>query len=210
MASLTFCIGSVAYAGQNPSFVLPMHGMWPATLTETCDTPAQNGVDCTATGRPTVNLPSGATGPAVMYLFVHEHIALKGVQTAFEFAPWTITFSSWDCQPGQLSLRTPANPGGPDTGILNTAFNCTTDRSLQVIGFMVLELTGSGCITQVQPTGSFFQALDCGLGLDEFAATGPNMARLGSVCIGSGGHDACFQVVPVESATWGAVKAQYR
>jgi hypothetical protein len=209
MLLLALFVGSAAFGGSNPLFTLPMHGIHPADFTETCDTPARTGVDC-INGRPIVNLPSGATGPAVLYVFVHNHLELKGIQTAFEFAPWTITVGVWDCQPGQLSLATPANPGGPDSGLLNTAFNCVTDLSLQVIGFMTMNLTGSGCIRQVQPSGSTFQALDCNLELDEFDLPGGE-TRLGSVCIGEGGLDVCdVGGSPVEPATWGSIRAQYR
>lgn len=198
----------LAHAGQNPDFTLPMHGIWPATFTETCDTPAAQGVDCSPSGRPTVNLPAGATGPGVVYLFMNNHAAVRGVQTAFEFAPWTMLFGRWDCL-AALPETVPSNPGGPRHGLLCFAWPCVTDPSLLVIGSMTMNLTGSGCITQVQPERSTFLALDCNLEIDEFGLP-EGAGRLGSVCIGSGGHDACDRVVPVESATWGRIKRSYR
>lgn len=111
--------------------------------------------------------------------------------------------------PGTVCVWGPSNPGGPVAGSLQTAFDCATGGSLVVIGFMVMNLTGSGCVTQVQPANSTFLALDCNLEIDEFGLP-EGAGRLGSVCIGSGGHDACDRVVPVQPATWGRIKRSYR
>jgi hypothetical protein len=32
----------------------------------------------------------------------------------------------------------------------------------------------------------------------------------GSICVDAGGYDACDPVVPVEAASWGSIKAQYK
>jgi hypothetical protein len=204
-------VGSTAiFGGANPYFTLPMHAIYPATFTETCDDPAQSGVDCINV-LPTFTLPEGATGPAVLYLLCFRHTELAGVQTALEFAPWTIIFDNWNCQVNQLSLVTPGNPGGPTAGRLSTAFDCVRSPSIQVVGFMTMNLTGTGCIRQVNPSGSLVQALDCQLEIDQFDVTvPPHDTRAGSVCIGPGGRDACELWTAVEPATWGGIKAQYK
>jgi hypothetical protein len=213
MILIALCMSSMAYAGANPNFTLPLHAIAPATFTETCSTPQDppTNLDCINV-RPTVDVPCPGTG--VIYLYVMNHNELKGVQTAFEWGGaggWSVIFGNWDCQPGQLSLHTPVNPGGPDAGLLNTAFNCVLSTQLQVIGFMTMNLAPVGCINQVQPIGSAFQALDCDLALDEFTVPpDENAARLGMVCCVSGGVDACDPLIAVEPTTWGSIKSQYR
>jgi hypothetical protein len=207
MALMALCIGTTAFGGANPQFTFPMHGLHPATFQENCATVAD--IDCLPGGvRPTVNLPGPLGGPGVVYFFVNNHNELKGAQTAFDFGTWSLVFGNWTCQPGFLALHVPTG-SGPDDGLLNAAWNCFAGTQLQTIGFMTMNMP-SGCITQVLPTGSLFQALDCDLNLDEHDGTGADAARLGSVCVDTGGVDACDAVNPVESATWGSIKAQYK
>lgn len=208
--ALLVLIASQAFAGANPHFTLPMHGIWPFTFSEFCTTPATQGIDCSHSGRPTVDLPPEATGPAIFYLFVHNHAAIQCVQTAFEWAPWTFLFGQWRCIPGShLHVQEPHDPGGPFHGYIGQCWPCVTDPSLLVVGFMVINITGPGCISQVEPYLRI-SALDCNNEVDELTLPGPDELRLGRVCVGSGGHDACDALTPVLSTTWGGIKAQYQ
>lgn len=207
MALMALCFGTLAFGGQNPSFTLPMHGIFPFTFQENCATPGQRGINCD-TVLPETDI--GTTpGQAIVYLFVYNHNELKGCATKFEWDGWTPLIENWACQTNPLSLSTPLAPGA--NGLLSTSFDCVTDPALQVVGWMVFNVPGSGCISQTNTPEGNVQALDCNLALDTFDATVPgNENRLGMICQGPGGRDGCEGPAPVEPTTWGSVKAQYR
>ena len=65
----------------------------------------------------------------------------------------------------------------------------------------------TGCLSQVQSSYPFgTHVLDCSLQVDQIREP----ARLGKICVGPGGYDACHTLNPVRPATWGQVKATYR
>ncbi len=188
------------YAGANPSFTLPLHAK--ASQFEPC-----NGylpVDC-LDNRPTVNV---AEGPVAVYLMIMNYCCVSVVQTAFDVDPeWTFVFGLWDCQQGLGPEFPPHPPFGPTSGTMIYAFSCVTTGVLLPIGRMFFNATG-GCIEQVEssyPDGTF--VMDCQQGIDRILPE--EGERLGKVCVGSGGYDACDRVTPVSPATWGAIKAAY-
>ena len=193
---------AAAVGGQNPQVTLPLHAK--ASSFEPC-----NGylpVDC-RTNLPTVNI---SAGPAAIFLFVMNHSAVAGVQTAFRPDPsWTFTFGLWDCQPGQLNAVTPAPPFGPTAGTITTAFNCLSGPALGVIGRMFFVAGSVGCLEQIQSSYPFgLHVLDCTQGIDQIPDS--QAFRCGKICVGQGGVDACYPSTAVDGATWGAIKAQYQ
>ena len=103
-------------------------------------------------------------------------------------------------------------PFGPTSGTMIYAFNCLTGGTLAPLGRMFF-VAGTGCIGQIEstypPNGIY--ALDCQQQMDQILPDAPGQqARLGKVCVGTGGHDACEAATPVAAATWGAIKASYR
>lgn len=201
MALMALLLATTAFAGQNPQVTLPLHAK--ASSFEPCT--GYLPVDCRA-NQPTVNINPGA---AAIFLFVMNYNSVAGVQTAFQpDASWAFAFGLWDCQPGQLNAVTPAPPFGPTNGSITTAFNCLQGPALGVIGRMFFGFAGAGCITQVQSSYPFgIHVLDCAQGIDQIPDT--QAARLGKVCVGTGGVAACDPLVAVEPATWGSIKAQY-
>lgn len=204
----TIAVPSSARAGSNPGFTVPLHAM-EAIATSCRD---YLPVDC-FTHRPVVNIPPDQT--TTVFVFVANHYQLHGLQTAFIWGPqWSLVFSHFDCQVRQLNLTVPANPGGSSAGAIVTAFDCVTNLALQVIGYMVFDVGPQGCLTQINPDlfPSTVAALDCDLLLDEIDASHPvQQARLGRICVGPGGVDACDVIMTaVESATWGRIKATQR
>ena len=193
-----------AMAGANPHFTLPMHAK--VSAFEFC-----NGylpVDCLGV-RPTVSAPSGQ--PVTVFMFVANYTRVAAVQTAIEVDPsWTLSFSLWDCLSGEFADVNPYPPFGPTYGTLTAAFNCVTSGVLAPLGRMFFA-SGTGCIGQVQssfPNG--IHALDCLEQVDRILPTEPGQGvRLGRICVGPGGQDACDRVTPVAAATWGAIKASY-
>jgi len=204
IASIALLAAATAAMAQGPGVnnqvTLPLH--YKASGFEACTGLAP--VDC-LTNRPAISATSGAA--AAIFLTVMNYQSIQGVQTAFQFdATWTLTFGLWDCQTGQLNAVTPAMPGGPTAGSITTAFNCVTTGALLPIGRMFFTGPTAGCISQVQSTYPFgIHVLDCQGGVNQITED----ARLGKVCVGAGGVDACDPVSPVESATWGGIKAQY-
>jgi hypothetical protein len=201
MTLIALCLASSAAmaAGLNPQVTFPLH--YKPSSFEACT--GISPVDC-LTNRPVVEAQAGQ--PAAIFLLVMNYTNLAGVQTAFDFGGWTFTFGLWDCQGGQLSAVQPGMPGGATAGTITTAFNCVTSGALQVIGRMIFAAPTAGCISQVQSTYPFgIHALDCSQGTDQITED----ARLGKVCVGAGGVDACDVVSAVEGATWGGIKAQY-
>ena len=203
MALMALCITTTAFGGANPYVTLPLHAK-PSSF-EPCF--GYLPVDCEGV-RPTVNIPSA--GPIAIFLFFYNYTGVAGVQTAFVWPGWSLTFGLWDCQSGQLSAVTPVNPGGPTAGTITTAFNCVNGGALAVVGRIHLVPAGApGCVSQVQssfPGG--INVLDCAQGTDQIPDS--QALRLGKICVGQGGVDACL--VPhtaVESSTWGSIKAQY-
>jgi hypothetical protein len=189
-----------AYAGANPSFTLPLHAK--VSQFEPCD--GYLPVDC-LDNRPTVDV---AEGPVAVYLLVMNHCCLSLVQTAFDVDPeWTFSYGLWDCRFGLGPEIPPHPPFGPTSGTMIYAFNCVTTGELLPIGRMFFNAKG-GCIEQVESSFLYgIHVMDCQQGIDRIL---PEEAeRLGKICVGSGGYDACDRVTPVSPATWGAIKAAY-
>jgi len=203
LAAWTAAVGPV-FAGSNPNFTLPLHAK--VSQFEGCS--GYLPVDCLGV-RPTVQVESGQ--PVAVFLLVTNYSQLAGIQTAFEVDPtWTYSFGLWDCLPGEIADISPLPPFGPTNGSLVSAFNCVTTGELLPIGRMHF-VSGTGCVGQVEssyPSGTF--AFDCQQQLDQIHLDEPGQAaRLGKVCVGPGGHDACEAATPVAAATWGRIKASY-
>jgi hypothetical protein len=193
-----------ASAGLNPYFTIPLH--YKASSFEACA--GYLPVDCAGT-RPTVEAMAGQ--PAVVYVMIHNYAAVSGIQTAFEWDPsWNLLFGLWDCQPGMLDGNVPQNPGGPIRGVLTQAFVCVTGPALAVMGRMFFVGMESGCIRQVQPMFPYgICVMDCTQSIDQITDSPVDEARLGRICVGAEGHDACERAVPIEAGTWGRIKASY-
>ena len=196
---------SSAFAGANPNFTLPLHAK--VSSFEQC-----NGylpVDCMGV-HPTVSVQSGQ--PVAVFLFVANYSQLAGIQTAFEVDPsWTYSFGLWDCLSGEIADISPLPPFGPTNGSLVSAFNCVSSGELVSLGRMFF-VSGTGCVGQIESSFPFgICALDCQQQVDRiFPDEAGQRARLGRICVGPGGHDACDRVTPVADATWGRIKGSYR
>jgi PKD repeat protein len=188
--------------GANPQISFPLHAK-PGCHGCTAYLP----VDCEG-NRPTVNIPGNMN--VTIYLLAYNYTALAAVQTAFDWNPsWNLFSAIFDCLPGQLTVVTPAPPGGPTAGTVATTFDCVTSGSLLVIGRLYMHAGSTGCLRQVQSTyPNGIHAVDCNLGVD--LITDSEGARLGKICVGQGGNDACGRLIPVQATTWGQVKATYR
>jgi hypothetical protein len=154
---------------------------------------------------PAVEFNVGATVAA--YLVVRNYDEVAGVQTAFDWGSWALTFGLWDCQTNQVNGITPSAPG-PQDGTIASAFDCITGGESAVIGRLHLVASAPGCISQVESSFPFGNhVVSCGGDVQQI-----DPACWGSVCAGSAGVNACApcQPVPVEAATWGTIKAQYK
>lgn len=188
-------------AGQNASFLLPLH----ATTVAQGPCSAYQPVDCLGVA-PTVDVSAGTIA---VYLLAFNHSQLGGVQTAFEPDPsWIFIYGLWDCQPGQVTAVLPAPPFGAVAGTITTAFNCVYGPSLAPIGRMIFSAT-TGCLKQVASSYPFgIHVIDCAFEVDQ-AQPGEDY-RLGRICVGGGGYAACTGGGQLQGVTWGGIKKQYQ
>ena len=193
-----------AMAGVNPDFRIVLHAK--LSSFEPC-----NGylpVDCSSNS-PAVNLPFA--GPIAVFVFLFNYQAASGIQTGFEFPGWVRTFFLWDC--GVLSCDfAPCDTqvGGVAYVVEGDFLNgCITAPAFAVLGRMHFVPAGQpGCISQFIPdTPNGIHLRDCTGGVD--LITDASSPRLGKICVGSGGVNACDMTVAVESSTWGRIKATY-
>lgn len=201
--ALGVCAAGRVNAGTNPDFRIVLHAK-PSSF-EPC-----NGylpVDCIS-NPPTVNLPS--TAPIAVFVLLFNYTAASGIQTAFQWPGWSPTFFLWDCLLA-CDFAPCSTTMGPNAGLLEGDFiaGCVTAPALLMIGRMHFVPAGSaGCISQFipdEPNGIHLR--DCTGGVD--LITDASSPRLGKICIGTGGVNACDGAVPVESITWGQIKATY-
>jgi len=208
---LALCLPTVAWANDN--FTVVLHAR----------TPSGTGT-CTAAGlpncvgiRPTTQV--AANTEFRLYIFIRNHTALGAMQTGFQWpADWVATPTGeppffFSCR-GDTPAHTPVNPGGPIHGTLALAFECFTSPALCAIGRIDFFAGAGGCLEQINPiqgTGRV-EVLDCQNNSTTLDATTPHgQSRLGSICVGVPGRDACDAITTaVEPATWGSVKATYR
>ena len=191
---------SAIHAGANAEFTLPLHALMSAF--EPCH--GYLPVDCLAVP-PTTEIPGD--GPTTVFILLANHTAVLGAKAGLEWDPsWNMRFVFFDCQFGQTYLFNP----GPSSLWFVTAFNCLSGPALSVMGRVGFDVGPAGCLRYVQPDNDPFgiHVLDCTLEVDSIFDDGS--PRLGRVCVGPGGHDACSPVTPVAGATWGAIKASYR
>jgi len=170
-----------------------------------CDDPQQQGIDCVS-GLPTLDL-SGMQMPWV-YVMARNYDQFAGLACAFDWpVEWTYLGGTWDCQQHMAVAHQPSSPG-PVTGLLFTVFDCVQGGALATIGRMIFAPPATqGCLSVINPLSEFgVHMIDC-----PGVITSIPPENRGRVCAGPGGYDACWPAsTPVESATWGAIKNQYR
>jgi hypothetical protein len=209
---LVLCFATIAQA--NTHFSVVLHAR----------TPGGTGT-CTATGVPNCTNIRPTTQVAAdtefrLYIFINNYTALGAMQTAFAWP------ADWVCDPDgeppitfgcrgttQAYAHEPVNPGGPIDGTLATAFDCFTGPGLAAIGRIDFLSGAAGCLTQVNPAQGTrrVEVLDCQNNSTTIDAdTSFGQLRLGAICVGTPGRDACDVHPAVEPATWGSIKATYR
>ncbi len=187
--------------GANPEATLPMHAVVldnpppePCNIADPCDP-----------GPPQVNIAPNSNVTTYVMLRNYDNVIV--MQTAFDWDGWTFVDGVWSCLPGQQVSDAPFGNGGPLEGSLATMFDCLTGGTTMVVGSMNLIAAGQGCLTQVEsalPFGTYVTS--CSFEQDAVLSD-----DRGTICVSSGGHDACGPLsTTVEPTTWGAVKAQFR
>jgi hypothetical protein len=146
-----------------------------------------------------------------VYVMLRNYDNIEALQCAFDWpVSWTYLGGTWDCIPNSGVASLPTGPGPINGNLAVTwGFNCTQGGSLVTVGRMIFgPPVGGGCLSIIEsglPFGTL--VLECGTEVIAHVGT-ENRAR---ACAGPGGYDACWPAsTPVESATWGAIKSQYR
>lgn len=183
---------AVAATGANTTFVLHVvqAQFGPCNIVDPCQPGPRPG--------PTLEITEPGE-PHVIYFIVRNYAEVTGLQADLAWpADWTWLFEI-TCPPNPLDCF----HHGPNT--ISCSFSdCLTGGSSRVMAAIHM-IPGSGCFSIVQsawPGGTY--VLDC-QGQPEVVAE----RNLGRICVGPGGLDTCDPAVPVESATWGAIKAHY-
>ncbi len=201
--ALLVLMSSTALAN-NADTTLPLHAL--ATTYGPCPIPPPSGPDPCTQGTLLVDVPMG--GGIAVYLLARNYDDCAAVQTAFDWPPaWPFTFGLWTCQSNQVSGTTPTAPG-PTTGTISTAFDCLSGGVTAPIGTMhFAAVTAPGCMSQINSSYPFeTHIVDCTGGTHEI-----NVLNRGAICAATPGSvNACDSVIPVEPATWGDIKNQYR
>jgi hypothetical protein len=189
-------------AGANPDFRIVLHGK--SSSFEPCS--GYLPVDCLNT-MPTVNVPAA---PLAVFALLYNVNQASGAQTGFQWPGWSMTFGLFDCISDVHCNFAPC-PSFPNpfTLVIDLEFDCITTPGLHPLGrFFLVPAGAPGCVSQVipdRPNG--IHVRDCSGGVD--IIDNPNSYRLGKICVGGGGVTGCDAVVPVESSTWGKIKATY-
>ena len=196
-----------ASAGENPSFTFPLHAV--ISGFEPCD--GYLPMDCQSV-RPQVTVPPDTT--IVVYWLLANYARASGVQTAFQWpADWSLLFGLWfDCvRPAGIPPTSPGNPGGPTFGFIGYSFyDCLVGPGLGVLGRMTFRTGSSGCLSHTVPSyWGGISVMDCKMEMDTIDPD-REPARLGSICVGTTGVDACDHLTATTGKTWGAIKATFR
>jgi hypothetical protein len=169
--------------------------------------------DCSEGSTPTISVTSGQLW--FIYIFVRHYeeagtltcrMAVDGGSGAGTWGDWDVVGSWFGCVAGQVTSEVPMQ-SVPDRepGNITTAFNCLTGGALRPLGWVLFRVGSSGCLgIEEHEWGT--GVIDCH---GAFHAV-PEHNR-GRICVGPDGYDACEPgPVPVESGTWGQIKAQYQ
>lgn len=216
---LVLCFGSISESEANENFTIVLHARTPggtgacsASDLPTCPPPGEPGI------RPTTQVAAGAS--FCLYIFVNNYTDIQALETAFAWpADWKADPDGKDpsfigCRSNEIVVAEPRNPGGSTSGILATAFDCVTGPELCLLGHVDFVAGQSGCLTQVNsPVGdregvALHDCQNQTVLID--ARWGAGQIRLGSICVGHPGQDACNPLTPVEPSTWGRIKASYQ
>ena len=207
---MALCLATVAQANSN--FTVVLHAR--VGTTGTC---TQAGIFNCVDILPITTVPAGTDFR--LYIAVNNHLALGAMQTGFAWpADWMSTPSgeppiTFGCRgTTQAYAHEPQNPGGPVDGTLATAFDCFMGPGLALIGRIDFLSGASGCLTQINPaqgTGRV-EVLDCQNNSTTIDASGQGQLRLGEICVGTPGRQACHGPVAVEPTTWGKIKSSYQ
>lgn len=207
------CLATVAEANSN--FTVPLHaGLEGASCTSAASVTCELG---NPAGAPRVNIAPGEAFR--LFILVNNYTELQAFQTALVWpADWTVNPDGVQspCTAGTFVAHDPVAPGGPTDGTYAAAFNCITGPAVARIHRVDFIAGATGCISQTNPTqgSGFVEIDDCATdppgGNPTYIDANTGQNRLGKICVGAGGFDACRGPVPVEAATWGKIKNTYK
>ncbi len=186
-----------AAAGPNANFTLPLHAM----PSYSCGDPLP--IDC-RDSRPTTTIPAHAASTILLFIANHSEVMLVQAAVSWDRS-WTLCCVDFECQPSQGHALVLDDI----TLSFATIVPCLTGPSLTILGTLSYETAEAGCLRFVEPSYSGgIYAEDCALHDDRISDL--ESPRLGRICVGQAGHDACDPLTPVTLTTWGAIKESYR
>ncbi len=175
---------------------------------------------CTAAGLPNCRSirPITQVAPATdfrLYLFLNNVESVIAMQTAFTWpVDWTLDPDheppiAFGCRPNMLCKESDGHP--PMS--YGCAWDCAQGPGPVIIVRFDFLAGASGCLTQLNPIqgSQRVEIWDCQGRVTLLDARDPiQQLRLGSICVGTPGWDACDPLMPVQAKTWGRIKGSYR
>lgn len=194
LSVLLLLTSSLAVATTNANTTFVLHAV------QTSFGPCNIVDPCQPGPRPGLTIEITEPGqPHVIYFIVRNYAEVTGLQAELAWpADWTWLFAI-TCPPNPLDCF----HIGQNT-ISCSLGDCLTGGLSRVMAAIHM-IPGTGCFSIVEspwPGGTY--VLDC-QGQPDLVAE----RNRGRICVGSGGIDTCDPAAPVESATWGAIKAHY-
>ncbi len=166
-------------------------------------------MDCQSV-RPQVTVPPDTT--IVVYWLLANYARADVVQTAFQWpADWSLLFGLWGIAfRGATPAVAPQNPGGPIVGTIGYVFlDCLAGPGLDVLGRMTFQTGLQRLLVLTLPRHpGGITVMDCNMEMDTIDPD-REPARLGSICVGTAGVDACDRLTATTDKTWGAIKATF-
>ena len=195
LATLILMLAANAALAINEMTTIVLHG-----VEEFGSCSEYGGMDCSNIYA-TVDI-AGFSTPAI-YIFLRNHEDVTGLQCAFRWPEsWEFSFGLFSCQANQVNGTAPT-ASGELTGTIATAFDVITGGELEVIGILRYDAAPEGCLQIIDSAYPFgTHVVSQATEVTEI----PDGQR-GSICVGSGGCDACVSCIgPVEETSWGRIK----
>ena len=183
VSSMVLIVPTIGLADDNAQTVLALHAVVSDAGVCGIEDPCGEGRS------PNVEVEVGAR--IAVYLLLYNYHAVAGVQTAFEWQPWTFLFGIWDsCRGNQVVGTTPREPGGVLDGTLTTAFDCIGGGTTAVVGILHFLVTAPGCLLLIDSDLPFGTHI-----VDhEHTVTPVFPENRGTICAGHQGVDACVPI----------------
>ncbi len=200
VTTLMLCLAASRADASNELTTIVLHAVDATTAACTDD----GGLDCQQV-LPVIDV-TGMQSPGI-FVYLRNYELISGLQCAFEWSPdWVLLYTLWTCQSNQVNGTTPTASGTHD-GTIATAFDAIAGGPLATIGQLFFSSAATGCLTIIDSDYPFgTHVVD-----PATEVTWIQEGNRGRICVGMDGWNSCEpEFRPVESASWGQIRRQFR